>query len=89
MGAYIQNYTVCVYASYLDCKPVAVLKCDLPFRWKGVLYNECTKVDHHMPWCATRVSSDARNTESGMWGNCELRCDSKDNRKYLLSAPNY
>ena len=38
--------------------------CVFPFTYKGVIYNKCTKVNHHRLWC----SKDA--AYKGKWKNC-------------------
>mmetsp|Transcript_33855 Transcript_33855/g.49377 ORF Transcript_33855/g.49377 Transcript_33855/m.49377 type:complete len:733 (-) Transcript_33855:349-2547(-) len=42
-------------------------ECALPFTYRGVVYDDCTTVDHHTPWCYT-VPDDTFGGRS--WGNC-------------------
>ena len=40
--------------------------CNFPFRYKDVLYYECTLVDNKRPWCSTTPNFDIEN----LWGVC-------------------
>ena len=40
--------------------------CSIPFVYKGVTYNSCTKADHDQLWCS--LDSEYK----GNWGNCAL-----------------
>jgi len=55
--------------------------CTLPFKYKGLTYNDCTSLDHHSKWCSTD------STYIGKWGHCECItvCDGKYLGKLLVS----
>ena len=42
--------------------------CRFPFKYKDVSYQDCTKADHHRPWCSLDP------VFKGRWGDCG-RCD--------------
>ena len=57
-------------------------RCNFPFEYKGVTYNECTDVDSEKKngtkffWCATKVNEDGKfSQESWHWGECNEYCD--------------
>ena len=45
--------------------------CQFPFKYKNVIYNSCTKMDHDRFWCATTVDSTNHKTS---WGYCNNLC---------------
>ena len=46
-------------------------RCAFPFKWKNVVYNECTYADHDQLWCATKVRADGSlHEDDDDWGNC-------------------
>ena len=59
-----------------DSANVKNKSCEFPFKYKGVLYNECiTEKDKiteqgGRPWCATEVGK-RRKLVRGKWGNCD------------------
>ena len=55
------------------CKTVIGMPCVFPFKYGGILYNECTKVDATKPWCSVHTDS-GKNTQTGMWGYCAPDC---------------
>ena len=55
------------------CRTYDRVTCVFPFKYKGVTYNECTKVDSDSPWCANRVDSDGK-VVYGEWGDCAQGC---------------
>ena len=40
--------------------------CQFPFRYKGVAYYECTRIDNRKLWCSTTPDYDADK----LWGVC-------------------
>ena len=44
-----------------------------PFKYGGVLYNECTKVEDTKLWCSTKTDS-GNNHQTGNWGHCAPDC---------------
>ena len=44
-----------------------------PFKYGGILYNECTKVDAPELWCSVQTDS-GKNTQTGKWGYCAPDC---------------
>jgi hypothetical protein len=53
-------------------------KCNFPFTYKNIEYNDCTKVDSIAPWCATISDFDGewwkpREDGQGTWGYCALQ----------------
>ena len=46
-------------------------RCVFPFIYKGKTYEQCTREDHHEPWCATKVDSNGVLV-TGRWGPCVL-----------------
>ena len=42
-------------------------KCVFPFKYKGNIYNSCTKTDHDQLWCATESVYEINRK----WGNCD------------------
>jgi len=46
-----------------------VHECNFPFEFNGVVYNDCTTVDHDRPWCSTGTYADDKHIH-GSWGNC-------------------
>ena len=67
--------------------------CRFPFKYKDVSYQDCTKADHHRPWCSLDP------VFKGRWGDCG-RCDllfslknpsvswAQNNTRYLI-RPSY
>ncbi|XP_065838285.1 uncharacterized protein [Oscarella lobularis] len=49
--------------------------CVFPFKYKGILYYDCTSKGHDREWCATSVKEDLSYRE---WGNCLFVCDDCD-----------
>merc|ERR1711872_435222 len=45
--------------------------CVFPFKYNGVMYNECTDVQWRNKWCAT--ATNRRDEYVGAWGDCEIR----------------
>ena len=43
--------------------------CSIPFTYKGVTYQSCTKADHNKFWCS--LDADYK----GNWGDCGKHCD--------------
>ena len=64
-------------APKLGCKTVGGRvtgkPCVFPFRYNGVLYNECTKVFDTKLWCSTSTNS-SNDHQSGNWGYCPSDC---------------
>jgi len=55
-----------------DCKQTEHGKaCTIPFKYKGVSYTECTRIDEPRPWCATSVKS---NGEYRTYQYCSNQC---------------
>ena len=52
-------------------------KCIFPFRYKGVLYLQCTTDDHDKLWCSTETDQNDDYVD-GQWENCELCKSGKD-----------
>merc|ERR1711942_170650 len=44
--------------------------CVFPFKYNGVVYNECTDIQWNNKWCAT--ATNRRNEYIGAWGDCQL-----------------
>ena len=42
-------------------------KCVFPFKYKGIIYNSCTKTDHDQLWCATEPVYETNRK----YGNCD------------------
>ena len=42
--------------------------CVFPFKYKGKMYNKCTKVNHNKLWCSTTADYD----KDKKWGNCKV-----------------
>jgi len=67
--------TICVTASGASPhKP-----CIFPFKFNGVIYNECTwksaHLTEHKPWCSTLVDDTGHHVGGqGKWGNCGSGC---------------
>jgi hypothetical protein len=40
--------------------------CQFPFRYKGTMYYECTRIDNKRPWCSTTADYDVEKR----WGVC-------------------
>ena len=53
--------------------------CRFPFKYKDVSYQDCTKADHHRPWCSLDP------VFKGRWGDCG-RCDLLFSLKNLKTA---
>ncbi|XP_068750538.1 uncharacterized protein [Montipora capricornis] len=70
-----------------NCEPECKTKttngkcCSLPFTYKGVTYNSCTKVDHNQLWCSLDTYY------RGRWGNCEPECKTKTTNGKCCSLP--
>merc|ERR1711872_166285 len=45
--------------------------CVFPFKYNGVMYNECTDVQWRNKWCAT--ATNRKDEYVGAWGDCEIR----------------
>ena len=45
----------CLAASRADCKTEEGSDCVFPFRYRGILYNKCTKVEDTKLWCSTQT----------------------------------
>ena len=54
--------------------------CRFPFKYKDVSYQDCTKADHHRPWCSLDP------VFKGRWGDCG-RCDLLFSLKNLKIPP--
>ncbi len=51
--------------------------CVFPFRFRGLVFEECTsRADEGgRPWCSTRVDADGRHVSGdGQWGYCDATC---------------
>ena len=46
-------------------------QCVFPFRYNGVLYNECTKVEDNKPWCSNMTDENDDHVV-GQWTYCPL-----------------
>merc|ERR1712098_992929 len=44
--------------------------CVFPFKYNGVVYNECTDIQWNNKWCAT--ATNWRDEYIGAWGDCQL-----------------
>jgi len=55
------------------CTTTSGAQCRFPFRYKGVVYSECTSVDQTDPWCATSVTSAGDYIE-GARATCPSSC---------------
>ena len=70
----IKSFYACIlYSSYPGEKCVKSSEgtgkgafCVFPFKYKGKIYNSCTKEDHNQLWCATTNDYD----KDKRWGNC-------------------
>ena len=61
------------------CTTVSGESCVFPFRFRGVLYNECTfegnAPEDTEPWCSTLTdSNDDHVSGQGKWGFCASNC---------------
>jgi len=45
-------------------------KCVFPFKYKGIVYHECTDFEWYDFWCATKTRPNGNYIE-GEWGNCD------------------
>ena len=50
--------------STASCTAISGATCKFPFRYKGVVYNECTSVDQSQPWCSTSITTTGQNLVS-------------------------
>ena len=57
--------------------------CVFPFRYRGVVYNNCTDVDDApVPWCSTKTNGDGQHIGGdGNWGECTKGCKKVTRRK--------
>lgn len=57
--------------------------CSIPFKYRGVTYNSCTEVNHHIPWCSLDSVYKRR------WGNCLIPtpCPHKTTSGQCCSIP--
>lgn len=46
--------------------------CVFPFKYRGILYDACTKANHPRFWCATKTN--AKGNYIGQWGDCAATC---------------
>jgi len=53
-------------------KATAGSKCQFPFRYKGKMYDNCTRMGHSRPWCSTEVDAQRNYVK---WGECDVSCD--------------
>jgi len=47
--------------SISSCTATSGQQCVFPFRYKGVVYTECTSIDQSQPWCSTSVTSSGNH----------------------------
>ena len=52
------------------CQTVDGDDCVFPFIYKEKKYNECTKEDSSLPWCATSVMENGEVFEN-QWADCK------------------
>ena len=51
-------------------------QCIFPFKYKGLIHNECTTASYSYAWCSTKIDSNG-DFVSGAWGHCGSRCLTK------------
>jgi len=56
-----------------SCVATSGATCIFPFRYKGVVYSECTSVDQTQPWCSTSVTAAGEHID-GSLGFCPSTC---------------
>ena len=52
-------------------------ECVFPFKYKGITYNKCTKVDseNDKSWCAYDITPGTEVIADGQhWGDCSEEC---------------
>merc|ERR1712012_58192 len=59
--------------SLTPCTTTSGAQCRFPFRYKGVVYSQCTTIDQTEPWCATSVTSAGDYIE-GSRATCPSSC---------------
>jgi len=59
--------------SISSCTATSGQQCVFPFRYKGVVYTECTSIDQSQPWCSTSVTSSGDHV-TGSLGFCPSTC---------------
>ena len=61
--------------SFLDCSTTDGKQCVFPFKYKGVVYNGCTKTkNRNVLWCSTKTDEQGNYILGGNWGNCSETC---------------
>merc|ERR1712098_450418 len=64
-----ENWGWCDYP-YSGEKQSGSRPCVFPFKYNGVVYNECTDIQWSNKWCAT--ATNWRDEYIGAWGDCQL-----------------
>ena len=54
-------------------------ECIFPFNYVGQTYTECTTVDYHTRWCATKVDRSGTYVRK-QWGECGSNCQKCDSK---------
>ena len=47
--------------SISSCTATSGQQCVFPFRYKGVVYTQCTSIDQSQPWCSTSVTASGNH----------------------------
>merc|ERR1719422_542595 len=59
--------------SISSCTATSGQQCVFPFRYKGVVYTQCTSIDQSQPWCSTSVTASGDHV-TGSLGFCPSTC---------------
>ena len=79
MSVYFDNWIHLHVLLGTNCFPISGPEtgkpCIFPFLYKGVIYDECTNMDHDQKWCSTKVYSAGTHVD-GKYGHCGNDCKS-------------
>lgn len=54
-----------------SCRTTAGRSCIFPFKFKGMVFGDCTTAESKINWCAIKVDKDGVSKE---WGECSATC---------------
>ena len=80
----------CIYYQFLVCTANGE-ECVFPFKYKGITYNTCTKVesDNGKAWCALKLDSKGSGEVIiGQWADCDPICPVEPNPRGPGSSKN-
>ena len=75
----VSTYSLVLFAerrcttSSVNGKSISKRACIFPFKYNGIKYDECTRIDSEKSWCAYEVDASG-NAVDGKWGDCDLGC---------------